>query len=136
MAEFIGTTNSGGDYGKKELSPALRNRLTEIWCQPPETDEELGEIMTAALVKGKLEAEIASKLVKLALNFVTHLKESDLGEYIVFSIRDALAYADYLIAFKELQPGTALVHAARAVHLGPVKTIQKISSLDLMFVST
>ena len=28
----IGTMNPGGDYGKKELSPALRNRFTEIWC--------------------------------------------------------------------------------------------------------
>lgn len=23
--------NPGGDYGKKDLSPALRNRFTEIW---------------------------------------------------------------------------------------------------------
>lgn len=23
--------NPSGDYGKKELSPALRNRFTEIW---------------------------------------------------------------------------------------------------------
>ena len=29
---FLVTMNPGGDYGKKELSPALRNRLTEIWC--------------------------------------------------------------------------------------------------------
>ena len=35
--QFIGTMNPGGDYGKKELSPALRNRMTEIWCEPPET---------------------------------------------------------------------------------------------------
>lgn len=26
--------NPSGDYGKKELSPALRNRFTEIWVQP------------------------------------------------------------------------------------------------------
>jgi midasin len=26
--------NPGGDYGKKELSPALRNRFTEIWVPP------------------------------------------------------------------------------------------------------
>ena len=37
--QFIGTMNPGGDYGKKELSPALRNRMTEIWCVPPETKE-------------------------------------------------------------------------------------------------
>ena len=27
----MATINPGGDYGKKELSPALRNRFTEIW---------------------------------------------------------------------------------------------------------
>lgn len=25
--------NPSGDYGKKELSPALRNRFTEIWVE-------------------------------------------------------------------------------------------------------
>jgi len=28
---LLATMNPGGDYGKKELSPALRNRFTEIW---------------------------------------------------------------------------------------------------------
>lgn len=28
---LIATMNPGGDFGKKELSPALRNRFTEIW---------------------------------------------------------------------------------------------------------
>lgn len=31
---IIGTMNPGGDFGKKELSPALRNRFTEIWVEP------------------------------------------------------------------------------------------------------
>ena len=26
--------NPGGDFGKRELSPALRNRFTEIWVDP------------------------------------------------------------------------------------------------------
>lgn len=33
----LATMNPGGDYGKKELSPALRNRFTEIWV-PSVTD--------------------------------------------------------------------------------------------------
>ena len=33
----VATMNPGGDYGKKELSPALRNWFTEIWV-PPFTD--------------------------------------------------------------------------------------------------
>ena len=28
---LVATMNPGGDFGKKELSPALRNRFTEIW---------------------------------------------------------------------------------------------------------
>ena len=34
---FIATMNPGGDFGKKELSPALRNRFTEIWV--PQIDD-------------------------------------------------------------------------------------------------
>jgi midasin len=28
---MVATMNPGNDFGKKELSPALRNRMTEIW---------------------------------------------------------------------------------------------------------
>ena len=30
--QIVATMNPGGDFGKRELSPALRNRLVEIWC--------------------------------------------------------------------------------------------------------
>ena len=36
---FFATMNPGGDFGKRELSPALRNRFTEVWV-PPVTDAE------------------------------------------------------------------------------------------------
>lgn len=43
---LLATMNPGGDYGKKELSPALRNRFTEIWV-PSVTDiDELKSIAT------------------------------------------------------------------------------------------
>jgi midasin len=29
----VATMNPSGDFGKKELSPALRNRMTEIWVE-------------------------------------------------------------------------------------------------------
>ena len=32
---MIATMNPSGDFGKKELSPALRNRFTEIWVESP-----------------------------------------------------------------------------------------------------
>lgn len=45
---LLATMNPGGDYGKKELSPALRNRFTEIWV-PPISD--LKELRSIALRK-------------------------------------------------------------------------------------
>lgn len=36
--------NPGGDFGKKELSPALRNRFTEIWVPPVDDPNELKSI--------------------------------------------------------------------------------------------
>jgi len=33
--------NPGGDYGKKELSPALKNRFTEIWCPSIENPDQI-----------------------------------------------------------------------------------------------
>ncbi|CAI5721444.1 unnamed protein product [Hyaloperonospora brassicae] len=45
----MATMNPGGDFGKRELSPALRNRFTEIWV-PPISD--LDDITT--IVRDKL----------------------------------------------------------------------------------
>jgi len=39
--KLIATMNPGGDYGKKELSPALRNRFTEIWVPPIDDRQDL-----------------------------------------------------------------------------------------------
>lgn len=38
---LFATMNPGGDFGKKELSPALRNRFTEIWVPPVSGLDEL-----------------------------------------------------------------------------------------------
>ena len=39
--------NPGGDFGKRELSPALANRFTAIWVPPIEDANELGAILHA-----------------------------------------------------------------------------------------
>jgi midasin len=38
---IMATMNPGGDFGKKELSPAMRNRFTEIWVPNRMEDEEM-----------------------------------------------------------------------------------------------
>jgi midasin len=42
---LVATMNPGGDYGKKELSPALRNRFTEIWVPPIRDRRDLETIV-------------------------------------------------------------------------------------------
>ncbi|KAI8563979.1 hypothetical protein RHMOL_Rhmol03G0150000 [Rhododendron molle] len=43
---ILAAMNPGGDYGKNELSPALRNRFTEIWVSPA---NDLNELRTIEL---------------------------------------------------------------------------------------
>ena len=43
--KLVATMNPGGDYGKKELSPALRNRFTEIWVPAVDDRSDLDLIV-------------------------------------------------------------------------------------------
>jgi midasin len=43
--KLVATMNPGGDYGKKELSPALRNRFAEIWVPPVDDHSDLISIV-------------------------------------------------------------------------------------------
>lgn len=43
--QIMATMNPGGDYGKKELSPALANRFTVVWCETPTSQGQLEEII-------------------------------------------------------------------------------------------
>lgn len=49
---IIATMNPGGDYGKKELSPALSNRFTQIWVPQIEDINQLHMIVAASFSGG------------------------------------------------------------------------------------
>ena len=42
---MVATMNPGSDFGKKELSPALRNRMTEIWVESYFEQQELRQLV-------------------------------------------------------------------------------------------
>ena len=46
---LLATMNPGGDFGKKELSPALSNRFTTIWVGGVDDPQELRDILAARL---------------------------------------------------------------------------------------
>lgn len=45
----VATMNPGGDFGKKELSPALANRFSTVWVPPLRSTEELLAIVEPSL---------------------------------------------------------------------------------------
>eukprot|EP00798_Chlamydomonas_sp_ICE-L_P024873 gene24873-10534_t len=55
---LLATMNPGGDFGKKELSPALTNRFTVIWVPALEDEAELSAILEARLALGDVAAYI------------------------------------------------------------------------------
>ncbi|XP_011501204.1 PREDICTED: midasin-like [Ceratosolen solmsi marchali] len=115
---FIGTMNPGGDYGKKELSPALRNRFTEIWCDGCTERKDLQSI-----IEHNFSAEIGdragSEMSESMLNFIDWLSTSDIGKKFTISIRDILSWVNFInicIEKKEkaykLNLGDAYYHGA------------------------
>ena len=46
---LLATMNPGGDHGKRELSPALRSRFTELWAPACSTREDLRALVATTL---------------------------------------------------------------------------------------
>lgn len=108
--QFLATMNPGGDYGKKELSPALRNRFTEVWV-PPMTDYE--DVLQ--IVHSKLRpslAQYAEPMVRYAQWF-SQTYSSFSGSPI--SIRDLLAWTRFVNLHAERGPSFGLLHGAALV---------------------
>ncbi|KAL3316044.1 AAA ATPase midasin [Cichlidogyrus casuarinus] len=119
---LVATMNPGGDYGKKELSPALRNRFTEIWCpsplfQPGQVELESREVRNWAMiiehnlklqlvnqVDEPLLCKLAQVMAQFAGWFAHFLHSSDIAS--LFSrrppptIRDLLAWINFMASAK------------------------------------
>lgn len=93
--QFLATMNPGGDFGKKELSPALRNRFTEIWCRPTDSKEELIKIAEHTFLTKFQPNENIFKISKIIVECVYFLKNRI--EKFNFSIRDVLAWINYIL---------------------------------------
>ncbi|KAF9046525.1 hypothetical protein BJ165DRAFT_1527609 [Panaeolus papilionaceus] len=94
---LVATMNPGGDYGKKELSPALRNRFTEIWVPAVEDRADL-ELIVQSLWKFK---ELERYTIPL-LDFAEWLC-AQLGDKSIMSIRDILAWINFMNSMHKSQ---------------------------------
>ncbi|KAL1972656.1 hypothetical protein VTN31DRAFT_7070 [Thermomyces dupontii] len=110
--QFMSTMNPGGDYGKRELSAALRNRLTEIWVPQLSEDEDILPILT-----GKL-ADHAKYSVNPMLEFAKWFRQTIHNSSATsVSIRDLLAWVDFVNKWPPSELAFALVHGAAMVYI-------------------
>ncbi|PZC77928.1 hypothetical protein B5X24_HaOG202809 [Helicoverpa armigera] len=115
---FIGTMNPGGDFGKKELSPALRNRFTEIWCDNDTSKEDLLKVLEKSVNKGVSlgnQEDGSSGIGTSILNFTEWLKNSEVTNKFPFSIRDLLSWVHFInttVTKGLLETPEAYVHGA------------------------
>ncbi|CAK7224448.1 AAA ATPase midasin [Sporothrix curviconia] len=111
--QFLATMNPGGDFGKKELSPALRNRFTEIWV-PPLTDSDDVAAIVSATLRDDVRS-LAKTIVAFSYWFGRTFRASSATP---FSIRDILVWAQFVNKCSQTStPAAALIHGAATVFI-------------------
>ncbi|KAL2201432.1 hypothetical protein P885DRAFT_73781 [Corynascus similis CBS 632.67] len=123
--QFFATMNPGGDFGKKELSPALRNRFTEIWVPAFSEVEDVHDIVVSKLDSrfksrgGNKEhfKPISRIIVEFASWFGKTFRPSSAT---AFSVRDILAWVEFMNASKFSSAELALLHGAAMVFIDTI----------------
>ncbi|CCW59800.1 unnamed protein product [Phytomonas sp. EM1] len=99
---IMATMNPGGDFGKKELSPALRNRFTEIYVRPTTSKDEVSLILSKRLEPG---VEMwADKIADMLCSFSDLVCQSKAQTHI--SIRDVISWVSFMNAAHNRCPPT------------------------------
>ena len=98
---IFATMNPGGDFGKKELSPALRNRFTEIWVPDIEDEGDLLAIIDNQLVSFPQEIRnFGPPLLQFVKWFNTGAGDSSehsvSARCLALTLRDILAWATFI----------------------------------------
>lgn len=110
--QFFATMNPGGDYGKRELSPALRNRFTEIWVPALSDTQDIAQIVSAKLTENA--RLFADAIVAFAQWFKDRYNTSANAS---ISVRDALAWVEFVNAYAGDDLMASVVHGAALVYI-------------------
>ncbi|KAK1769134.1 hypothetical protein QBC33DRAFT_532375 [Phialemonium atrogriseum] len=118
--QFFATMNPGGDFGKKELSPALRNRFTEIWVPALSEDEDVLDIVISKLaekfrtVPPGAQKSVSEMIVGFTTWFGKTFRPSSAAP---FSLRDILTWVTFMNQCGSASQGFALLHGAATVFI-------------------
>ncbi|XP_077869169.1 midasin [Saccoglossus kowalevskii] len=125
----VATMNPGGDFGKKELSPALRNRFTEIWCPQSNDRDDLINIIEHNISSGIQlcnQEDGSSGLGNAMMDFIEWFANNEVGKRCTISIRDILSWVTFVNTVcvesiedenHSLDPAVAYIHGACLVFL-------------------
>ncbi|KAI9594948.1 P-loop containing nucleoside triphosphate hydrolase protein [Syncephalis fuscata] len=132
--KFLATMNPGGDYGKKELSPALRNRFTEIWVPTVTDADDLIQIIDERFNDDVLIG-YAQRIVHFLEWFGRQLPSSNIHtnnshnsntmetSLLRFSLRDILTWVEFINAtVARIGAPLAFIHGASMVFLDGLGT--------------
>lgn len=109
--QIVATMNPGGDFGKKELSPALRNRFTEIWVPWVSDHQDLLAILRAKLRDPALEIW-AERMLEFSEWYTSAiLPTTRSNSDTAVTLRDLLAWAAFMTT-AEMEHPAAFVHGA------------------------
>ncbi|KAK5631868.1 hypothetical protein RRF57_007582 [Xylaria bambusicola] len=110
--QFLATMNPGGDFGKKELSPALRNRFTEIWVPPLSDNSDVLQIVSSKLKKDY--KPFANAIVDFTYWFGQTFRST---MSTAFSIRDILVWVDFVNKSRNRDGAFSVVQGAATVFI-------------------
>ena len=118
--QFFATMNPGGDFGKKELSPALRNRFTEIWVPAFSDEKDVLDIVSSKLTDrlstlSGTRKSVAQVVVEFSYWFGQTFRPSSAT---AFSLRDILAWVKFMNqCAPNYSPEFALLHGAATIFI-------------------
>jgi len=117
---LFATMNPGGDFGKRELSPALRNRFTEVWIPPMTAEDDFALLCSSLLPPSHVDA--ARAMAAFTVWFNARSPSPPL------SARDLVAWADFIAHAGLPDARLALAHGCHLVvldglplHMSPAK---------------
>ena len=90
---IVATMNPSGDFGKKELSPALANRFSTIWIPSLEDESEMTKILEVRIKDPEMKGVIS----RLMIDFLKFFRKEIASRCrYSLSIRDLLAWVNFV----------------------------------------
>lgn len=133
--QIIGTMNPGGDFGKKELSPALRNRFTEIWVPWLSDEDDILGILHSRLA-GRYQNAVASAMLTFAQWFTEQVIPREPYSFgSVVTLRDLLAWTDFLISY-DGEEKEAFIHGAMMTLVDSLGSTSHTSGFNRLTITT